>query len=156
MWGQVLCTKVRKNISEITELILCVLHIISAFTILCFCKNSGCNNIIQNQNNLVLTGQYHSLQGLLFHHTHTRTHTNMLTCSSVTRKTVTGCGLGTKTFSELSDDAWSQDAPSQNVKNFRCQNRQVQALIWGEMILKELHHSQYILQRGFAFFLTRV
>lgn len=50
---------------------------------------------------------------------HTRTHRNMLTCSSVTRKTATGCGLGTKTFSELSEDAWSQDAHSQNVKKFQ-------------------------------------
>ena len=82
------------------------------------------------------------------------THTQ--TCwharSSVTRKTATGCGLGTKTFSELSEDARSQDAPSQNVKNFRCQNRQAQALIWGEMMLKQQQHSGYLLQRWFACF----
>lgn len=88
--------------------------------------------------------------------THARTHTdtqaNMLTCSSVTRKTATGCGLGTKTFSELSEDAWSREAPSQNVKHFWCQNRQAQALIWGEMMLKQEQHWRCIRPWRFACF----
>lgn len=95
------------------------------------------------------TTQFTAYQAYCFT-THTPTHTNMLTCSSVTRKTATGCGLGTKTFSELSEDAGSQDAPSQNVKNFRCQNRQAQALIWGEMMLKQLQRCTYTLQRCFV------
>lgn len=97
----------------------------------------------------------HSLWGLLFYHTHTCAHANMLTRSSVTSKIATGCGLGTKTFSEWSEDAWSQDAPSQNVTNFRCQSRQVQGVdlrrnYVGEMMLKKVQRCRQILQRRFV------
>ena len=56
----------------------------------------------------------------------------MSTRSSVTTETATGCGLGTKTFSELSEVAASQDAASQNVKDFTSQDRQAGVLICGQ------------------------
>lgn len=132
VWGQVLCTKVIKtNVSEVSTLIMCpnvYLHLLVFIPIYAMIPYHVLVYwLIDNLVVLFITAQFTAYEIYCFTK-HTWAHTNMLTCSSVTSKTATGCGLGTKTFSEWSEDAWSQDAPGQNVKNFRCQNRLAQGV----------------------------
>lgn len=159
---EVLCTKIslkKSNISEVCTVcphayVHLLLFSVNIYRVICMSPcliNMLVYWLLDNVAVLSITPQFTAYEAYCFT-THTRAHTNMLTCSSVTRKTATGCGLGTKTFSELSEDARSQDAPSQNVKDFRCQNRQAQALIWGEMMLKQ--HCRWRLTKTLCLILT--
>lgn len=68
----------------------------------------------------------------------------MLTCSSVTGKSATGCGLGTKTFSEWSEDAASQDAAGRDVENFRRQPVDLRRYYIGDTVLERERHGTQI------------
>lgn len=68
----------------------------------------------------------------------------MLTCSSVTGKSATGCGLGTKTLSEWSKDAASQDAVGRDVENFRRQPVDLRRYYIGDTVLERERHGTLI------------
>lgn len=68
----------------------------------------------------------------------------MLTRSSVTGKSATGCGLGTKTPSEWSEDAASQDAAGGDVENFRHQPVDLRRYYIGDTVLERERHGTQI------------